>query len=275
MISFASALLALLWRQGWGRSARRFLCIALLLGMLSANALGYDLNRWNNSPAMAADAREAAQALSKQPTLLVPSGGQYFDNGLSVLDCALQDAPFVMELEDVCAQLGPYGQLGALTPPEYWTETPKVSVPAGCAVVMNAETFDRVVPAQGAKLQATGNKLYGILRPAGDGRLFHSALCGLNADGKPGEAAALWVFDETLLARGAVRVSLLVQADTASTLRLACSGVVKDFSVGSTAAWIDLDVPVGGAQGLDVKITALGGAPRVLTYKVQAATPAQ
>ncbi len=268
-IVFAISILILLYRRGWLQRTRRVCAICLTLGLLTAGALGYDLNSYNNSKALADDARQGAETLSEGSALLVPDGDIWFDNTLSVLDTAMTRAPYAATLEDVCAALGPYGRLQAYTPRQYWTEKPTKEIPAAPRVAFAASAFNRMVLAAGASVQYTKNGYYGIVSLGADGRLLHSALAGISASGKPGADAALYVFDEQTLTRGAVRVYLKVHCENASSLTLTSGGQKFDYNLDASSDWIyaDLNVPEGTTV-LKVSITATGG-PKILTYSLK------
>jgi hypothetical protein len=262
-------MLWLLFRRGWGKAAKTVMLCCLAASFLSANAFGYDLNRWNDSEALSADASQAARMMDGKTALLVPSSGIYFDNTLSVLDVSMKQAPYEMLLEDLCSSLGPYGELIPAQPPKYWTEQPAGKFPEPSAVAMDASAFYRVVLAQGAKAQFTDHALYGIVTPAENRRLFHSALAGVDADGSPKAGAALYIFDENLLNQGKVTIYLQVQSKSASSLSLTCGSDSQTFGAGPDANWITrtFDIPQGATR-LVVSIQTVSGAPKVLTYKV-------
>lgn len=268
-IAFSVAMLWLLIKGGWGRRAKALMACGLALGMLAAGGMGYDMNRYNDNAALAADAKEAAAALEGKPALLVPVSSIYFDNTLSVLDCAMKQAPYEMLLEDLCPRLGPYGELDTVKPPKYWTESPDNEIPAACEVAMEGSAFYHVVPAAGAQVLATANKSYGVITLPENRRLFHSALSGVGYDGGLKAGAALYVFDETLLSRQKVTVYLQVSSDTASSLVLSSGEESYNFDAGPTPNWITCAFTVPqGATRLVVSVGALSGSPKVLTYKV-------
>lgn len=268
-IEFSVAMLWLLFRRGWGKTAKTAMAICLVAGLVAANAFGYDLNRWNDSEALSSDSAQAARMLDGKTTLLAPDSGFYFDNTLSVLDVSMKQAPYEMLLEDLCENLGPYGELIPAQPPKYWTEQPAGKFPEPPAVAMDASAFYRVVLAQGAAVKFTDHTVYGIVTPANNRRLFHSALTGVDAQGSPKAGAALYIFDENLLKQGKVTVYLQVQADNASSLELSCGSESQAFDAGTGANWITrtFGVPIGATR-LVVSIRAVSGAPKVITYKV-------
>ena len=98
----------ILWqmRTGWNRRAATAVIICLCISIAANNFLGYDLNNHNNSTKMAADAAQTAALLEQKTAVLVPDDDIYFSNSLSVLDCAMTDAPYVIKLEDLCAGHG-------------------------------------------------------------------------------------------------------------------------------------------------------------------------
>lgn len=268
-ITFASAMLWLLFRHGWGKRAKVLMACCMVLSVLSANAMGYDLNSYNNSKALSHDAAQAAEQLAGKTALLVGSDGIYFDNTLSVLDCAMKQAPDVMLLEDLCEKLGPYGALLPVVPPKYWTENPANAISATDEVVMNSSAFGRVVLATGTVTKATANGTYGIVSLPTGRRLFHSALAGLDYDGQPKANAALYIFDEALLGAGKVTVYLQVAASQASVLSVGCGTESASFNITPQAGWISQAFTVlNGATRLAVTIRTVSGAPRILTYKV-------
>ncbi len=268
-VAFGAGMLALLAAKGWGRQAKAAMAAALVLTLLLNNGLGYDLNRWNDSRAMAADAQEAARSLSGQTALLVSDSGLYFDNGLSVLDITMADAPQFVLLEDLCENLGPGGQFTPWQPRQYWTEAPAAALKTPTALALNGSTFFHLVPAAGAQVSTTANGLYSILTSA-DGRLLHSALAGVGQDGAIVDGAALYVYDPTLLAQGKIRVYLQVKAAQAARLTLSAGEASYPFDLDQASNWIYADFTVGPGDGrLKVSITATGDNVKVLTYQVQ------
>lgn len=269
MITFTGGMLALLWRRGWSRLVMRICAVFVLLGLITANWLGYDLNSYNNETALADDARQAARMLDGQAALLVPDSGIYFDNTLSVLDTAMTSAPYEMMYGDFCASLGSYGALASAKPPKYWTEDPVNEITGVTSVVFTPDAFSKMVPAQGAQVQYTDNGYFAVLTPSSDGRLFHSALAGLSQDGEPGEGSALYIYDKQLLSKDTVRVYLQASSSSASKITLSCGGTGYDFDLNPDSEWIyaDFAVPAGSTE-LKVFITADSGSPVIKTYQV-------
>jgi hypothetical protein len=269
-VAFAAAMLALIWRRGWGIAARRACAACLALGLVTANTLGYDLNAYNNSKALRDDAAQGAGMLAGGGALLVPEGGIWFDNTLTVLDTAMADAPYAALLEDVCAALGPYGELKEFAPGQYWAEKPARPVPAVARIAFNASAMGRVVPAAGASVAYTANGMFAVMTPGADRRLFHSALAGLPASGLPGTDTALWVYDEATLRQGAVRVYLQVRCASACALALTANGQTLNYDLNASSDWIygDFAVPAG-MTALKVDIRTAAGEMRVITYRIK------
>lgn len=269
-VAFGAGMLALLAAKGWGKPAKAVMAAALVLSLLLNNALGYDLNRWNDDRAMAADSHEAARSLSGQTALLVSDSGLYFDNGLSVLDIAMTDAPQFVLLEDFCENLGPYGQFQPWQPRQYWTETPDKPLTKPTVLALNGSAMAHLVPAAGAAVSSTNNGFYRLLSPSADGRLLHSALVGVGQSGAIGDGAALYVYDEQLLAQGRIKVYLQVRATQAARLTLSAGDASYHFDLDPNSNWIYADFTVGPGDGrLKVSITAGGESVKVLTYQVQ------
>ncbi len=269
-VTFGAGMLALLAAKGWGKHAKATMAAALVLTLLLNNALGYDLNRWNDSRAMAADAGEAARSLAGQKALLVSDSSLYFDNGLSVLDIAMSDAPQFVLLEDLCENLGPNGQFAPWQPRQYWTEAPAAPLTPPTALALNSSAFHHLVPAAGAQVATTANGLYNILTASADGRLLHSALAGVGQDGAVTGDAALYVYDPALLAQGKVRVYLQVKATQSARLTLSAGEAAYPFDLDRASNWIYADFSVEPGDGqLKVSITTDSDSVKVLTYQVQ------
>lgn len=270
MVTFAAGMLALLWRRGWGGAAKKICAATIVLGLLTANFLGYALNGWNNATALKDDARQAAELLSGQTALLVPDSGIYFDNTLSVLDTTMEEAPYELLYGDLCPALGSYGALVPVLPPKYWTEKPSNPISGVTRVVFTPGAFSRMVLATGAQAQYTDNGLYAIVTPGEGGRLFHSALAGLDGGGAPGADAALYLYDERLLSKGSVRVYLRVSCESAAKLTLTAGETSYDFALDESSDWIyaDFSVPAGSAD-FRVAMSADSEGLAVKTYQVE------
>ncbi len=269
-IAFTAAMLALVSERGWGKTARLLLGGALALSLVVNNWLGYDLNRWNDSAALERDAAQTAALLKGRQALLVSDSSLYFDNGLSVLDIAMADAPQFVLLEDLCENLGPYGELVPFQPPRYWTETPDRPLKPVESVALNGSAFHRVVPAAGAQTTFASGGTYGVLTLSEGRRVFHSALAGVGADGTPGGGAALYVYDEALLRQGSVRVYLQVRTGQPAQLTLSAGEVSYPFDLDQNSGWIYADFAVPpGAGRLKVSVAASGSDVKILTYRVQ------
>jgi hypothetical protein len=270
MLTFAAGMLALLWRRGWSLAVKKICAAIVMLGFLTANWLGYALNDWNNETALSDDARQAAQMLSGQTSLLVPDSGIYFDNTLSVLDTAMVKAPCEILYGDLCPALGSFGALVPAVPPQYWTENPVNPIDGVTRVVFTPSALSRMVPAAGAQVQYTDNGLFAIIAPNSDGRLLHSALAGLGNDGTPGGKAALYLYDQQLLSKGSVRVYLRVGCPAAAKLTLSSGETSFDFDLDENSDWIyaDFGIPAGSTV-FKVAIRVAEGAPVVKTYQVE------
>ncbi len=269
-ITFLIGMLALLYFKGWGRKAKQVCAVCLLLGIAVSNWLGYDLNRYNDSPALAADARQAAGMVSGENLLIVPDSGLYFDNTLSVLDIALDEAPYFALYDDLCVSLGAYGALTDITPPQYWTEKPAHTISGISHVILSNTAFSRMVLADGVQAEWSQNGFYAVVTLPENHRLFHSALSGIGTDGTVGAASALYVYDEELLSQSSIRVYLKVSCTADAGLVLTANGTPYRYELDATREWIYADIPVPQeCKVLKVSIQAEVGAPMILTYSLE------
>lgn len=270
VITFTVCMLILLYKYGWTKPVKRVFSVCFILVLILSNILGYDLCDYNNTKTLSDDAKQAAGLLSNESALLVPDSGIYFDNTLSVLDTSMVKAPYVMEYADICSNLGDYGKLISVTPPKYWTEKPEKAVPETSHVVFNASIFTKAVLADGADVQYTDNGTYAIVTLPANGRLFHSALTGIQTDGKIGDGAALYIYDQTLLSQKTVRAYFKVSSASLSKISLSVGETAYDFSLNLDSDWIytDFDVPQG-CTVLKINIKTVLGSPSVLTYSVK------
>lgn len=219
-VTFTVGILALLHKRGFVKKVKRILIICLVLGLLVANWLSYDLNNYNNSKALSADAKQCAQLVSNKSTVLVPDTDIYFDNTLSVLDMAMVSAPYVMKYNDLCASLEAYGSYISQVPPKYWTENPTNSIPSTSRFIFTPSTFSRMVLADGATTRFTNNRFYSIVEISETTKLFHSALAGVTYAGEPTQNTVLYIYDEALLSKEAIRVYFKVNSTSAATIIL-------------------------------------------------------
>ena len=271
-IAFILFIVMILWqmRSGWNRRAAKSVIACLCISIAANNFLGYDLNSHNNSKAMAADVSQAASLAEQKTAVLVPDDDIYFSNTLSVLDCAMTDAPYVIKLEDLCAGLGDYGELKTMPVPKYWTENPSAAIPASDTVVFDSHAFYRMVPAADTTVTPTDNGYFGIISLSPDHRLFHSALTGVGYDGIPGYNAILYVFDPDLLSQEQITVFFQVVCESSDTITLTTTaGPVSCESTAGTS-WIQaiITVPQGTAK-LPVSIDSTSGTSSILTYMVK------
>jgi len=269
-ILFTAGILLLLYDRGWDRWVKKVFTVVFVLGLLTANVLGYDLNRHNDDKALSADAKEVAGSLEQEKALLVPDGGIYFDNTLSVLDIAMKDSPYFLQYGDLCAVLGDYGALESVVPPQYWTEKPDTAIGEIKHVVFNYTVFNSMVLADGAQSEFSQNGYYAVVTLPEDGRLFHSALTGIEAGGRIAAGAALYIYDEELLAQETIRVYLNLSCGSGTQLTLTANGVSYAYTLDETNDWIYADIPVpAGSTGLKVAVEAVSGSPLILTYSVE------
>jgi hypothetical protein len=266
---FVAAVLWLMYKGLW-KKALCTVAVCLLAGIAVNNYFGYDLNLHNNETTLSADAGEAARILNHKTTLLVESDGLYFGNNLSTLDTAMNDAPYMVSLEDLCASLGDYGKLESVLPPQYWTENPVNAADSVDYAVFENAAFYRMLPASGAIVFATANGYYGIIKPSDSGLLLHSALTGMNSTGIPGANAALYIFDPTLLAQKTITVYLEVTASASDTITLSAASQTLPCEVPAGTNWIYATFAVDqGLTKLPVSIAAGSGTTAVITYQLK------
>lgn len=269
-VTFAVGILALLYRKGWNKQVKKIFTICLVLGLLTANWLGYNLNEYNNEKALSSDAEQSALLLTDQTALFVPDSGIYFDNTLSVLDIAMTEAPYFIEYEDLCANLGNYGTVINQTSPKYWTENPINQIPVPDKIVFNYTAFSKMVLADGARVQFSDNGYYGIVSLNENQRLFHSALAGLSSDGEPSENTILYIYDETLLSQQSIRVYFQTSCTSDATLNLSSGYAQYTYELDKNSNWIygDFAIP-DGCTVLKINIQTASGTPIINTYMVK------
>ncbi len=269
-ITFSAGMLGLIYRRGWIKEVRRIFLVCMAVALVAANILGYDLNNYNNQKSMADDARQGARVVAGEPAVIVGENGIYFDNALTVLDCAMTRAPYAILYEDLCANLGSYGSLEAVQPPQYWTENPTNKITGVTCAVFNAGAFSKFVPAEGAQVEYTQNGYYGIVRLPENKRLFHSAITGLQPDGQTGGNAVLYIYDEKLLSQDKVRIYLQVGNGSFGNLRLTANGTDYDFELDTDSEWIyaDFEMPEG-ITVFKMTMNTLSGSPVINTYQVE------
>ena len=269
-ITFMVVMLYLLYKNGWGKQSKRLMAGCLALIVVFGNWFGYNLNKYNDTAVLAQDAKQGAELLSGSPALLVTTSGLYFDNTLSVLDCAMNNMPYVLLFDDLCTKLGPYGKLDPITPPRYWVENPKNKIPAVNKVTFSSDALNLFVPANGAAVKSTTNGFFDIVTVSSGKRLFHSALSGVGPDGIPKSNAALYLYDESLLSQQNVEVGLQVESKESAKITLSDSAESFHCDVASGASWIQSTFKVPqGATSLAVSISVDAGSPIILTYRVK------
>jgi hypothetical protein len=271
-IAFIVFMVIILWqmRAGWNRKTAAAVIVCLCAGIAVNNFLGYNLNSHNNSNVLSADVTQSATLLAQKTAVLVPDDDIYFSNALSVLDCAMTDAPYVIKLEDLCAGLGDYGEFISMTPPQYWTENPSAAIPFTDTIVLNSHAFYRTVLADGVNVTATDNGYYGIVTLSGNHLLFHSALTGVDYNGTPRENATLYVYDPELLAQDSITLYLQVSADNGDTITLSAVSGSMPFAVAAGTSWIQAIIAIPeGTTTLPVSIDSADGDAVILTYSIE------
>jgi hypothetical protein len=269
-ITFAVGILALIAYKGWNKQVKRIFTICLVLGLVTANWLGYDLNEYNNSEALSSDAQQCALQLSDQTTLIVPDSDTYFDNTLSVLDIAMTDAPYFIKYDDLCTSIGDYGTVIPQLPPKYWTEDPINEIPVPDKVVFSYTVFSKMVLADDAQVQFSDNGYYGIVSLDENQRLFHSALAGLSSSGEPQSNTVLYIYDETLLSQSSIRVYFQTSCSSDATLSLSCGDMQFTYELDEDSNWIYGDFAVlEGATVLKIAVQTMSGEPIITTYMLK------
>ncbi len=268
-IVFVTAVLWLM-HKGARKKAMYTVAVCLLAGIAANNFFGYNLNLHNTEITLSADAGEAARVLNHKTALLVESDGLYFGNNLSTLDAAMNDAPYMVSLEDLCLSLGDYGKLETVLPPEYWSENAVNAAESIDYAVLDNAAFYRLLPADGAVVTATANGYFGIIRPSDSGLLLHSALTGISSSGIPESNAALYIFDPTLLAQKEITVYLEVTATENDTVTLFTASQTLTCDVPAGTNWIYATFAIdGGLTKLPVQISAGSGTTAILTYQLK------
>lgn len=269
-VTFTVGMLVLLHKRGFVKKVKRILIICLVLGLLVANWLSYDLNNYNNNKALSADVKQCAQLVSNKSTLLVPDTDIYFDNTLSVLDMAMVNAPYVMKYDDLCAGLGAYGSYIPQVPPKYWTEYPTNSIPASNQFVFTPSAFSRMVLADGATSSFTNNRFYANVETSETNRLLHSALAGVTYSGESTQNTVLYIYDEALLSRETIRVYFKVNCTSTATIILSTAQEQYYFDLHKDSDWIyaDFTVPTESTV-IKVYLQVVDGAPLIETYSLE------
>jgi len=269
-VTFAAGIFGLIAYKGWNKQVKRIFTIFLILGLITANWLGYDLNEYNNSEALSSDAQQCALELSDQATLIVPDSGTYFDNTLSVLDIAMTDAPYFIKYNDLCASLDDYGTLVSQLPPKYWTENPVNTIPVPDKIVFSYTAFSKMVLADDAQVQFSDNGYYGIVSLDENQRLFHSALAGLSSSGEPQSDTVLYIYDEALLSQDSIRIYFQTSCSSDAALSLSCGETQFTYDLDKDSNWIygDFAVPEG-ATVLKIAVQTLSGEPIINTYMLK------
>lgn len=271
-IAFILFVAAVLWlmHAGLRKKALYTVSICLLAGIIASNFFGYDLNHNNTERTLSADAGEASRLMNHKTVLLVENDGLAFGNNLSTLDTAMNDAPYMVSLEDLCASLGDYGKLGTVLPQKYWSENPVNAADSIDYAVLDSAAFYRLLPAAGASVTSTANGYFGIIRPSDSGLLLHSALTGISSTGIPEADAALYIFDPTLLAQKQITVYLEVTASAGDTLTLSLSSQTLTCDVPAGTNWIYATFALGeGLTKLPVSISTGTGTTAIVTYQLK------
>lgn len=269
-VTFAVGMLVLLHKRGFVKKVKRVLIVCLVLGLVVANWLSYDLNNYNNSKALSADAKQCSKLVSNKSTLLVPDSDIYFDNTLSVLDMAMVSAPYVMKYDHLCAGLGDYGSFASQVPPKYWTEYPTNPIPETTQFVFTPGAFYRMVLADGTTSSFTDNGYYSIVELSNSNRLFHSALAGVKYSGEPTQNTVLYIYDETLLSRETIRAYFKVKSTSAATIALFTDQEQFYYNLDKDSDWIYADFAVpAGSTVMKVYLQVYDGAPLIETYSLE------
>lgn len=269
-ITFGVGMLGLVYRKGWIKEVKRVFLVCMAVVLVVTNILGCDLNSYNNQKSMADDAGQGARMIAGEPAVIVGDNGIYFDNTLTVLDCAMTRAPYAILFEDLCANLGSYGALESVQPPQYWTENPANKITGVSYAVFNASAFSKFVPAEGAQVKYTQNGYYGIVHLPENKRIFHSAIAGLKPDGQTGNNTVLYIYDEKLLSQNKIRIYLQVSNGSFGKLQLTANGTSYDVVLEANSEWIyaDFNMPAG-STAFKMTIQSLSGSPVIKTYRVE------
>lgn len=269
-VTFTLGMLVLLYKRGFVKIVKRVLIICLVLGLLVANLLSYDLNNYNSSKALTDDIKQCAKQITNETALFVPDTDIYFDNTLSVLDIAMTNAPYFMKYDDLCAGLGDYGSYDSQIPPKYWTEYPTNPIPKATKFVFTPNAFYRMVLADDAKSSFTHNGYYGVVGLSQTNRLFHSALAGVTYAGEPTQNTVLYIYDEAILSRETIRVYFKVHTTSAATIVLSTDNEQFYFDLDKNSDWIyaDFSIP-NGSTVMKVYIEVTDGTPLIETYSLE------
>ncbi len=239
---------AYLWMRGFSDRFRHVFVLSLFVWLALSNALGYQLTRHNDSPLLAADARELAEEMKDDHLVFVADDTAFFWKHASFLDARLRRAiPFV-ELDDLLTHTLPDGRYSSFLPPAYWVEVSKEATGEAEKLVINNNMLNRIALARGTQVNATINANYAVISLLPGHPWIHSAFSGLAREVMIVPGSKLSVFDSTLNQQEYIRVSLHLRATGAPAALRVSSGTHEQwFDVGVSEEWISFEIPGGQA----------------------------